>query len=86
MSTDLQKNTIGFWQSKINITSIIGAFITFLPLLVEYSTVTLEILQVLDSHYTLSQPLQDLTTYIGIFLFITQAILRTKEKGHKDVN
>ena len=81
----MQKETMGFWQSKINIGAVVGAVTIAIPEIIEICTVVLELLLVFDTNYTLDPFVKDLIRYLGIGIFILQAVLRTLEKDHKNI-
>jgi hypothetical protein len=81
----IQKETIGFWQSKINIGAVVGAVTIAIPEIIGICTAFLELLLIFDTNYTLDPFVKDLIRYLGIFIFILQAGLRTLEKNHKNI-
>jgi hypothetical protein len=81
----IQKETIGFWQSKINIGAVVGAVAIAIPEIIGICTALLELLLVFDANYTLDPFIKDLIRYLGIAIFILQAVLRTLEKNHKNI-
>ena len=81
----MQKETIGFLGSKINRAAVVGAITIAIPEIIEICTVVLELLLVFDSNYTLDPFVKDLIRYLGIGIFILQAVLRTLEKDHKNI-
>ena len=81
----MQKETIGFWQSKINIGAVVGAIAMSTPEIIGMCTVVLELLLVFDTNYTLDPFVKDLIRCLGVSIFILQAILRTSEKDHKNI-
>lgn len=81
----MQKETIGFLGSKINRAAVVGAITIAIPEIIEICTVVLELLLVFDTNYTLDPFVKDLIRYLGIGIFILQAVLRTLEKDHKNI-
>ena len=81
----MQKETIVFLGSKINRAAVVGAITLAIPEIIEICTVVLELLLVFDTNYTLDPFVKDLIRYLGIGIFILQAVLRTLEKDHKNI-
>lgn len=81
----MQKETIGFLESKINIAAIVGTITMFSPEIIRVCTVVLELLLIFDTNYTLDPFVKDLIRGLGAVIFILQSLLRTLEKDHKNI-